>query len=155
MRRRILAMLLLLCLLAGLFPTAALASEPGETAETEPQADTVTVTFDVNGGTLSTYNTELEKELKITVGTVIPENKIPTGQNVFHNEKAFAGWYENKELVEGDTPFDFSTSITSDLTLYAHWVEGSNVSFNKNGGNIDGMLSMKRAPAGKTLPDWI
>ena len=58
----------------------------------------------------------------------------------------FEGWYCNNEK------FDFSTKITEDITLEARWTSESaktwTVSFNTNGGNNVGALTVED---GKTL----
>lgn len=45
----------------------------------------------------------------------------------------FRGWYENAACT--GSPWDFSTSIDSSVTLYAKWTAVHTVSFNGNGGN--------------------
>ncbi|MFR6633228.1 MAG: InlB B-repeat-containing protein [Atopobiaceae bacterium] len=51
----------------------------------------------------------------------------------------FAGWYADADLK---SPYDFSTSVTKDLTLYAKWVKGSYV--------VDGVVVDSSAQG----PDW-
>ena len=51
----------------------------------------------------------------------------------------FAGWYADADLK---SPYDFSTSVTKDLTLYAKWVKGSYV--------VDGVVVDPSAQG----PDW-
>ena len=51
----------------------------------------------------------------------------------------FAGWYADADLK---SPYDFSTSVTKDLTLYAKWVKGNYV--------IDGVVVDPSAEG----PDW-
>lgn len=51
----------------------------------------------------------------------------------------FAGWYADAGLK---SPYDFSTSVTKDLTLYAKWVKGSYV--------VDGVVVDPSAQG----PDW-
>ena len=70
--------------------------------------ETYTVTFDANGhGTAPAAQT-------ITSGETASEPTEPeeTGYT-------FGGWYSNQQCT-GD-PFDFSTAITDDITLYAKW----------------------------------
>lgn len=51
----------------------------------------------------------------------------------------FAGWYADADLK---SPYDFSTSVTKDLALYAKWVKGSYV--------VDGVVVDPSAQG----PDW-
>lgn len=51
----------------------------------------------------------------------------------------FAGWYADADLK---SPYDFSTSVTKDLTLYAKWVKGNYV--------VDGVVVDPSAQG----PDW-
>lgn len=57
----------------------------------------------------------------------------------------FAGWYSNSALT---IPFDFSTAITKDTTIYAKWTVAAEpvtytVIFNTNGGNFIASQSVK------------
>lgn len=76
-----------------------------------------TVTFDVDGG-----NEEIPAQ-EVFVGDKITEPATPTKAN-----SLFGGWY-----TEGGAKWDFETSVTADVTLKAKWIEGVNVSFDKNG----------------------
>ena len=84
----------------------------------------ITITFDVNGGTLL-------DPLVVDENTVISNPTNP--------EKAkftFGGWYKDEELTE---EFDFGTVIDADLTLYAKWIPivesvDIKVTFETNGG---------------------
>ncbi len=73
----------------------------------EPVVEKVTVTFDGNGGKPSTSTYTIDK------GTTVTEPTRPTrdGYN-------FKGWTMRED---GDTFFNFSDKIESDLTLYAKW----------------------------------
>ena len=51
----------------------------------------------------------------------------------------FAGWYADADLK---SPYDFSASVSEDLTLYAKWVKGSHV--------VDGVVVDPSAQG----PDW-
>ena len=73
-----------------------------------------TVSFDTNEG-----NEDIESQfISDEVGLVYPS--IPTKDGYL-----FAGWYDNVEL-EGSV-FDFTQTITSDLTLYAKWLTYSDL----------------------------
>lgn len=86
--------------------------------DTNPQ--TWTVTFNANGGSLVTSQTINHNELAVE-----PDNPTRTGYT-------FEGWLLN------DIPFDFTTSITQNITLVAHWLSEDpnlvSISFNSNGG---------------------
>lgn len=79
-------------------------------AETPAAAATIyTVTFNNNNGTTSTQNVESGK----TVAK--PKDPVKYGYKL-------QGWYTDPALKNA---FDFSTIITSDLTLYARWEQTS------------------------------
>ena len=67
-----------------------------------------TVTFETNGGS------RIEKQ-SVTKDTLLSEPSAPTKEGY-----VFAGWYTDKELKE---KFDFSQTVTKNLTLYAAWTE--------------------------------
>ena len=81
------------------------------------------VTFNPdNGG--DTFKQNVEYEDKATEPTPAPEKE----------GYAFTGWY----LDEAEEPFNFGTTITSDITLTAHWtIMTVDVSFDPNGGSVD------------------
>ena len=67
-----------------------------------------TVTFETNGGS------RIEKQ-SVAKNTLLSEPSAPTKEGY-----AFAGWYTDKELKE---KYDFSQTVTKNLTLYAAWTE--------------------------------
>ena len=67
------------------------------------------VTFNPNGGSA------VERQDNIPDGETVSEPSRPA-----KTDAAFAGWYSDSEL---NTPYDFNTPITKDITLYAKWVE--------------------------------
>ena len=74
-----------------------------------------TVKFDPENGVFSDGTSEV-KEIKIKVGeTLTPETVTKEGYN-------FKYWSTDKE---GKNKFDFSTPITTDITLYAIWQKDS------------------------------
>ena len=73
-----------------------------EKVEEQPTVKTYTVTFNANGGTSVAKQT-------------IEEGKTATSKNTTRTGYTFLGWYL------GDTKFDFSTPITSNITLKAEW----------------------------------
>jgi uncharacterized repeat protein (TIGR02543 family) len=79
------------------------------------------VTFNSQGGSfVESKNVAFESTV------AVPTTPTRTGY-------AFAGWYT---LPTGDVKFDFSTKITTDTTIYAHWTElpKYTATFNSRGG---------------------
>ncbi|MCR5454998.1 MAG: InlB B-repeat-containing protein, partial [Bacteroidales bacterium] len=91
----------------------------GSGTETPTTTPTYTVTFDTDGGT--TINAQIvDKDGKVTK----PADPTKDGYN-------FKGWNN------GTAPYDFSASVTSDLTLKAIWEklkESYTVTFDSDGG---------------------
>ena len=74
-----------------------------------------TVTFDANKPAEAEADvTGIPSEIKINEGEKIPEPSSDPSLEGY----TFEGWYES---FDAETAFDFSTPITSDITLYAHW----------------------------------
>ena len=75
-----------------------------------PKVETVTVTFDLQGGTMDSPAT-----VEVVKGDSV---KLPTPEKDGFD---FVGW-----LTSADDPttyFSKKTSVTEDITLYAHWVD--------------------------------
>ena len=91
----------------------------------QPSKDTYIVDFESNGGTFVDSQEVLE-------GETAYEPKDPT-KDCYE----FIGWYTDKALTKR---FNFSTPITSDMTLYAKWRDDGScketytVKFDSNGG---------------------
>ena len=82
---------------------------------------TYTVTFEANGGS------EVAKQ-DITYGTTATKPSNPTKLG-----NTFDDWYEDEELTN---KYDFDTTITQNMTLYAKWVPVTyTVTFEANGGS--------------------
>ncbi len=84
-----------------------------------------TVTFDANGGSVSTSSKT------VTYGSTYGELPTPTRTGY-----TFTGWYT---AASGGSQVTSSTTVTtaSDHTLYAHWsAKPITVSFNANGGSV-------------------
>ena len=64
-----------------------------------------TVTFNADGGKLAG-----EATVQVKKGKTISEPTAPTKEGY-----TFAGWYN------GETKYDFSSKVTSDITLVARW----------------------------------
>lgn len=85
-----------------------------------PRGNTVTISFDANGG-------DAVDPITRTVGAVLGTLPTPT-----HTGYGFDGWYSDAELT---TPVDANTVVSEAMTLYAKWTQGSaTVTFNSNGG---------------------
>lgn len=84
-----------------------------------------TVTFNADGGTLTG-----EATVQVKKGKTVSEPAAPT-----RNGYTFAGWYN------GETKYDFSSKVTSDITLVAHWTEKTDfkdpvtITFDSDGGS--------------------
>lgn len=76
------------------------------------ETGTYTVTFDANGGTMSG-----QKSYRVTYPSKVTEPSEDPVWEGTENYK-FIGWYLDKDYVE---KFDFNTSVTKDITLYAGW----------------------------------
>lgn len=90
-----------------------------------PASDTFTITYNVNGGSLS------HSMKKIPKGSNIGQLANPTRQYYI-----FDGWYTS--LVDG-VVIDSDYIPTKDITLYAKWIDDTKytVTFNPNGGTVD------------------
>lgn len=87
-----------------------------------PGLECVTVTYKDGNNILKVDNDVVKNSTA--------ENYIPSSGN---DDYVFSGWYTDSALTN---PYDFSTTITSDLTLYVKWVEGNRsiVHFDLQGG---------------------
>ncbi len=106
----------------------------------EPKQTTVTVTFDANGGSVSTTSKT------VTVGSTYGDLPTPTRTGY-----SFSGWYTTSG---GGSQVTSSTTVTntSNHTLYAHWsAYPYTVYFNANGGSVS--TSSKTVYYGSTYGD--
>ena len=93
-----------------------------------------TVTFDANGGTA------------VAAATVEHGQKVSQPANPTRTGYTFNGWYTAKA---GGSKFNFDTTITADMTLYAQWtINKYTVTFDTNGGSTVNPLI---AEHGKTV----
>ena len=106
MKKRLLSILLLCCMVLTLLPTTAFA------ADESPAVTNVTVTFDSAGGS-----------------EVAPQS-VPQGQpaqrpaDPIKDGYAFIGWYDKADLEYSNMPeWTFSYPVTKDLELVAQWME--------------------------------
>ena len=77
---------------------------------------THTVTFETNGGT------EIKSQIVRHKGKA-EKPEVPEKTATMEEEFTFENWYlsEDDGTTLSDTPFDFNTAITEDITLYAKW----------------------------------
>ena len=108
MKKRILSVLLLCCMVLGLLPTAAFAE--GEI----PDSTNVTVTFDSDGG------------------SAVEPQSVPQGQpaqrpaDPVKEGYTFIGWYDKNDLDNkyyNMPEWNFRYSVTKDMVLVAQWME--------------------------------
>ena len=111
MKKRILSVLLLCCMVLGLLPTTAFAT--GELRD----STNVTVTFDSTGG------------------SAVEPQSVPQGQLVqrpadpIKDGYTFIGWYNKDDLQYINMPeWNFSYPVTKDLELVAQWMEARPIS---------------------------
>ena len=108
MKKRILSILLLCCMVLTLLPTAAFA------ADESPAVTNVTVTFDSNGGG------EVESQT-IQQGQQVQRPADPVKEGY-----TFIGWYDKNDLDNkyyNMPEWTFSYPVTKDLELVAQWME--------------------------------
>jgi uncharacterized repeat protein (TIGR02543 family) len=76
-------------------------------------SEALTVTYDFNGGTIGTNTIQ---KVQVGKGDMVsaPSDPIRAGY-------VFDGWYTDTMII---TQWNFSTSVISDITLYAKWVQG-------------------------------
>jgi uncharacterized repeat protein (TIGR02543 family) len=96
-----------------------------------------TVTFDLDGGNIAGDTTAqtFSVSYNSTVANM-PANPTQTGH-------AFGGWYTAQNGAGGE--FTASTQVTADTTVYAKWTAQWTVTFDLDGGNINGVT---------TTPTW-
>ncbi|WP_179086578.1 InlB B-repeat-containing protein [Paenibacillus amylolyticus] len=82
--------------------------------------DQHTVKFNSNGGV------EEVPDQTLAYGKTAIEPATPTKK-----DHAFGGWYSDSDLTK---TYNFATSVTSNITLYAKWMRGYTMSINSNGG---------------------
>ena len=100
-----------------------------------------TVTFNANGGVVG------EQERRVLPKAAV--GKLPTPKR---GKYTFLGWYTKKS---GGTKISASTKIKANVTYYAHWAAPWTVTFNPNGGSLNGVTNKVIVARGKavgTLP---
>ena len=111
MKKRILSILLLCCMVLTLLPTTAFA------ADETPAATNVTVTFDSDGG------------------SAVEPQSVPQGQQVqrpadpIKDGYTFIGWYNKNDLQYVNMPeWNFDYPVFENLELVAQWMEARPIS---------------------------
>ena len=108
MKKRLLSILLLCCMVLTLLPTTAFA------ADESPAVTNVTVTFDSNGGG------EVESQT-IQQGQQVQRPADPVKEGY-----TFIGWYDKNDLDNkyyNMPEWNFRYSVTKDMVLVAQWME--------------------------------
>ena len=108
MKKRILSILLMCCMVLTLLPTTAFA------ADESPAVTNVTVTFDSNGGG------EVESQT-IQQGQQVQRPADPVKEGY-----TFIGWYDKNDLDNkyyNMPEWNFRYSVTKDMVLVAQWME--------------------------------
>ena len=108
MKKRILSILLLCCMVLTLLPTTAFATDES------PAVTNVTVTFDSNGGG------EVESQT-IQQGQQVQRPADPVKEGY-----TFIGWYDKNDLDNkyyNMPEWNFRYSVTKDMVLVAQWME--------------------------------
>ena len=106
MKKRILSILLLCCMVLTLLPTTAFA------ADESPAVTNVTVTFDSNGGG------------EVKSQTIQQGQPAQRPADPIKDGYAFIGWYDKADLEYSNMPeWTFSYPVTKDLELVAQWME--------------------------------
>lgn len=104
-----------------------------EEEENPPAEDTVTVTFDANGGTLTGSSS-----VKIDKNSYVNTADIPA---VEREGYIFKGWYTEKEGGSEVVP-DFD-SFSQNTTLYARWAKSYTVTFDAGEGKLTGNATVE------------
>lgn len=97
-----------------------------------------TVTWNANGGTVSPASTT--KTHGSTLGTL----PTPTRASIAEYSYTFAGWFT---AATGGTQITASTTVTKNVTYYAHWTatkRSYTATFNGNGGNTPSPSSITK-----------
>ena len=95
------------------------------------RANTYTVTFDANGGSVSPATTN------VTYGSTYGDLPTPTREHYF-----FGGWF-TESAGGSEVTSSTTVTITNDQTLHARWNQmGYTVAFNANGGRGQGTQNL-------------
>ena len=100
----------------------------------EAERPNFTVTFDSQGGSSITPAT-------VANGAALTKPAAPSWAG-----RGFAGWYTDADCTQ---KYDFTTSVTGDLTLYARWFLWGDVNSDGNVDSADALL-IRRCAVGLT-----
>lgn len=90
--------------------------------------NTYTVTFDANGGYMTTAGNPEQLQVKVTYGDTVSSD-YGAVNNPVRDGYTFAGWF-----TADNQPWNTSTLVKGDITVYAHWNQGKyTVAFDLNG----------------------
>lgn len=104
-------------------------------------ANYYSVTFDAQGGSTVNGIDNLRENLKISE----PTSPTLTGYD-------FAGWYTTQECIAG-TEWDFDNDVvTSNITLYAKWLEVVTITFNHN---YEGVQDVERTTIQGLVEEYV
>ncbi len=113
MRKNLNLILIALMMVMVLFVSISCKEEPAQQPDPQPQNTTYTVSFENNGGTPNL------KPVTVNENATISKTK----KTVEKEGYTLLGWYMDPEFK---TQFVFkSTKVTSDLTLYAKWIDST------------------------------
>lgn len=116
-----------------------------------------TVTFNLDGGS---FQDETEMTSTVRDGSTVAKPADPIKDSTETTDYEFNGWYSNAECT---VPFEFSTPITEDITIYAKWDNKSNssnpttpttrytITYTAGTENPESFPSEEKVPAGSTL----
>ena len=98
-----------------------------------PQVISYTVTFNSNGGT------DIESQT-VESGKKAERPSDPAKKATVAETYTFDGWYTSADegVTLSETPFDFDTAVTDNITLYAKWIANAithTVKFESNSGS--------------------
>lgn len=90
--------------------------------------NTYTVTFDANGGYMTTAGNPEQFPVEVTYGDTVASD-YGVVNNPVRDGYTFAGWF-----TADNQPWNTSTLVNGDITVYAHWNQGKyTVAFDLNG----------------------
>ena len=97
-------------------------TEPIEPEPVEPEPTEYTITFELNGGQ---WEEGFTAPLSCEEGKSLAEPEEPTRASSETASYVFEGWYTSADGGEtlSETPYDFDSPVTAELTLYAKWKE--------------------------------
>ena len=90
--------------------------------------NTYTVTFDTNGGYMTTAGNPEQLQVEVTYGDTVSSD-YGAVNNPVRDGYTFAGWF-----TADNQPWNTSTLVKGDITVYAHWNQGKyTVAFDLSG----------------------